>query len=449
VRYSSRSREEANRYVENIREGGSTNINDAVKAALGQIPDGSRPSYVLFLTDGLPTAGETNEMAIAENSRRANGHRARLFAFGVGFDVNARLLDRLSGGNSGTSTYVKPDEDIETNVARFYAKLTSPVLADIRIEFEGTDVNRVYPRDIPDLFEGGQLIVAGRYRDSGPTTLRLSGRVGDELRRFTFPVELARAGGGSSYDFVERLWAVRRVGFIIDQIDLHGRSKELTDELVGLSSRYGILTPYTSFLADERVPLHARAANAARAEVSLRELEETTGGAGVGQRAVKQSLLDAQRDQFAAGTAPPLVAGANAGGVTKYGRALGRAPASAAPRGFGMMAPGPAAQPAQVNTPGLAVAFKDVQNRDGVAETVRQLGTKTFYYKDNAWLDTAVSAEEATRAVVLEQFSDAFFTLARSQSAEQNQYLTFNEPVTVKLNDRVYRIEPRHGEGKP
>src|SRR5207237_240505 len=162
-----------------------------LKAALGQIPDGPRPSYVRFRPDGLPTAGETNELAIAEACRKANDRRARVFAFGVGFDVNARLLDRLSGGNSGTSTYVKPDEDIETQVARFYSKLTSPVLADIRIEFDGSDVNRVYPRDLPDLFEGGQLIVAGRYRDSGRTTLRLSGRIGDERRRFEFPVELA------------------------------------------------------------------------------------------------------------------------------------------------------------------------------------------------------------------------------------------------------------------
>ena len=82
---------------------------------------------MLFLTDGLPTAGETRELTIAENCRSANGRRSRIFCFGVGFDVNARLLDRLSGGNSGTSEYVKPDEDIETHVASFYSKMTSPL----------------------------------------------------------------------------------------------------------------------------------------------------------------------------------------------------------------------------------------------------------------------------------------------------------------------------------
>ncbi len=119
-RYDKQSREEALRFVENIFPGGSTNINDALETALDLIHDNSRPNYVLFLTDGLPTAGQTGEAAIAENAKKANDAHARLFAFGVGYDVNARLLDRLSGGNGGTSVYVKPDEDIEAHVARFY-----------------------------------------------------------------------------------------------------------------------------------------------------------------------------------------------------------------------------------------------------------------------------------------------------------------------------------------
>jgi Ca-activated chloride channel family protein len=427
LRYSQRTREEAVRYIENIREGGATNINEALKIALGQIPDGSRPGYVLFLTDGLPTAGETNEMTIAENCKKANGRRARVFVFGVGFDVNARLLDRVSGGNSGTSTYVKPDEDIEAQVARFYSKLTSPVLADIHVEFDSSDVIRVYPRDIPDLFEGGQLVVAGRYRDAGRTTLRLSGRVGDERRRFEFPVELAAAGGGSSYAFVERLWAMRRVGFIIDQIDLHGRSKELIDELVALSTRHGILTPYTSFLADEGVRLHARAENAARAGRSLSELSTLSGAAGVGQRDVKQQYSSAQQ-----GAAPSLESlsepenrFANLTLRSQVRLGSGK-PAVAAPAG---------------NIPGMVVRMKDTEGKETLAETVRQVGSKTFYYRDRGWIDSTVGPEEAGKAVVLKQFSDDYFKLARGQSAEQNQYLTFTERVTVKLGDSVYRIE--------
>src|SRR5262249_26124562 len=151
----------------------------------------SRPSYALFLTDGLPTAGEVNEQRIAEHTRRANERRARIFCFGVGYDVNARLLDRLSGGNSGTSEDVKPDGDIETHAGRFSSKMPSRVLTDIRLELAGVDINRTYPRDLPDLFEGGQLVVAGRYRQASKTTIRIAGKVGDERRTYEFPADLA------------------------------------------------------------------------------------------------------------------------------------------------------------------------------------------------------------------------------------------------------------------
>lgn len=137
-RYSPQVRSDAARFVDNIREGGSTNIDSALKAALAMVRDSSRPSYVLFMTDGLPTAGETRELTIAENCRSGNAGRSRIFSFGVGFDVNARLLDRLSGGNSGTSEYVKPDEDIETHVASFYSKMTRPATQTFASNSQGS-----------------------------------------------------------------------------------------------------------------------------------------------------------------------------------------------------------------------------------------------------------------------------------------------------------------------
>jgi len=435
-RYSPETRKDAERFVDNVREGGSTNIDDALRTSLNMVKDDSRPSYLLFLTDGLPTAGELKETAIAEHCRAANPNHTRLFAFGLGYDVNARLLDRLSGGNGGTSEYVKPDEDIESHVARFYSKLTSPVLADVRIEMSGTDLNRTYPRSIPDLFDGGQLVVAGRYRESGTTTVRVSGKVGGERRTFEFPAELASSGRGGSHAFVEKLWATRRVGDLIDQIDLHGQNKELVDELVSLSTKYGILTPYTSFLADERVPLHAQAENRARSVESLARLNEVTGQAGVAQRGAKQSYLAADR----------------APGPVTYAEMKSGSAALGEPNALARSASGPVV-PGQPGGMGAAmmggrtssmfgVVVKDAEGRDSFATSVRQVGSKTFYRKGNRWVDSAVQPQDEAKAKVIRQYSDDFFALARSQSAEMNQYLTFEEPVTVALDGTVYRFEP-------
>jgi Ca-activated chloride channel family protein len=422
-RYTPEARTEAIRYVENIQAGGSTNIDEALRSALGMLRDDSRPSYVLFLTDGLPTAGETRELAIAENAKKANGFKARVVVFGVGFDVNARLLDRISGGNGGTSEYVTPDQDIEAAMSRVASRLTSPALAEITVSLAGVDVNRTYPRDLPDLFEGGQLVWVGRYRQSGPTTVEIRGKVGGELRTLTVPVELARAGEGRSYEFVERLWAVRRVGYLIDQIDLNGQNKELTDELVQLSTKYGILTPYTSFLADEGVQLHARVENLERARGLTERLHETAGAAGVSQRAAKQMYLNA--DRFAAAAAPAAPAAARGGGIG--GGGLGGLPAHGGQPGGGAAYVG--------------VIVQDTEGKAKVVQTVRQVGAKTFFRKGDRWVDSAVTPELEQKAVRVEQFSEEYFKLAKAQTAELNQYLTFEEPVTVLLDGRVYQID--------
>ncbi len=413
-RYSSESRAEAQRYVANIREGGSTNIDGALKTALGMLSNNDRPNYVLFLTDGLPTAGELREIAIAKNAKDANRYKARLFAFGVGFDVNARLLDRLSGGNAGVSEYVKPDEDLERSLGRFSAKLTSPALADLKVELSGTDLNRTYPRDIPDLFDGGQVVWVGRYRQSGQTKLRLAGKVGTETRSFEFPAELASSDRSSGYQFVEKLWAIRRIGDIIDQIDLQGNNKELTDELVALSTKHGILTPYTSFLADETVNLHAKADNRGRAMESLSRLSVVSGRDGVSQRGIKQSFNQAQN------AAPSSI---SSGGSTRYGlQGSGSG---------GMMAAGPVTKGGMMTSP----------NGGGpIQPTVRQVGAKTFFKRNNRWIDVDVKADEEAKAIVVEQFSEAYFTLARSQSATNNQFLTFEDEVVVNLDGKVYQV---------
>jgi Ca-activated chloride channel family protein len=448
-RYNATQRAEAERFVDNIREGGSTNIDSALMTALAMIPDSSRPSYILFLTDGLPTAGETGELSIAEHCRRANSRRARIFCFGVGYDVNARLLDRLSGGNSGTSEYVKPDENIETHVGRFYSKMTSPVLADVHLELEGVDINRTYPRDIPDLFVGGQIVWAGRYRQAGRTTIRVTGKVAGERRSYEFPAELAGAYKGTTHEFVERLWAVRRVGDLIDQIDLHGRNRELTDELVALSGKYGILTPYTSFLADERVPLHTARANADRAQLSLEALSETSGNFGVGQRLAKQRMMQAARAPVAGtgGGGPDnfSVSEGQNRGATALGQGRLMAKAAPAPGGIGgmggmMRGMGFSAGGGMMG--GQMMGRHEAQPVQPSEAKIRQIGTKTFYWKNNRWVDAEVTPEEDTKATRIIQLSDRHFELARTQKAEYNQYFSQAEPVTVKLDGQVYHVEP-------
>jgi len=233
-------------YVDRLAAGGGTNINEALLTALADLAADSLINMIIFLTDGDPTVGITDNESICTNVRNANIYDARLFVFGVGYGVNTHLLDRLSDDNHGTSVYVEPGENIEVAVSNFFVKVNSPVLSNLSLDFGGITVLDYFPKELPDLFKGSQLIQFGRYSDYGGTVIALSGQVNGDQRNFThetqFPPE------SSENAFIPRLWAIRKIGYLLDQIRLNGESQELIDEIVALAKRYGIITAYTSFL---------------------------------------------------------------------------------------------------------------------------------------------------------------------------------------------------------
>ena len=107
------------------------------------------------------------------------------------------------------------------------------------------------------------------------------------------------------------------------------------------------------------------------------------------------------------------------------------------------------AAPAQQAAPVVGAPGGLLMEQQGEAQNVqaklRQVGSKTFYFKENRWIDSTVKPDEDAKAKLIRQFSNDFFNLARSQSADLNQYLTFTEPVTIKLAGIVYRIDPAEG----
>lgn len=406
-RADEKTRKAALGFADGLFAGGSTNIDGALTTALGMLVDKKRSSYVLFLTDGLPTVGERNELKIAAHARAANTVNARMYSFGVGFDVNGRLLDRLSRDHRGQSVYVRPNEDIEVQVSKLFDRIGAPLLTNLSVGFEFDEVaradaaaaiSRTYPRELTDLFRGEQLVWVGRYRSSGRVKVTLEGTNGDQRMSFSFATTLAKSSRDESKGFVEKLWALRRIGEIIDDLDLNGTNQELIDELVRLSIAHGVMTPYTSFLADENTSL-AALDNGKRARVTAtRELALTSGRAGFAQRDAKGKFQQAT-------TVPSAV------------QAGGRPLSDVADGGLGGGRP-------QKNV------------------TVRNIGQKSFFRKQNQWRDSAVTVEQEKRAIRVTQYSKTYFDLAAAHSGTLAKYLAFSEPVLVNLGNQTYLIEP-------
>jgi Ca-activated chloride channel family protein len=418
-KFNDETRAAALGFVEGLYAGGSTDIDGALKRALGMLRDTKRPTYVLFLTDGLPTAGETGEAAIVKNSEEANDVRARIFAFGVGYDVNSRLLDKLARTNFGLSQYVRPDEDIEASVSALYRKIGAPVMTEVSLAVDidgasndsGQLVNRLFPKGEFDLFAGDQAVLVGRYHKSGDAKVKLKGKTGDEQQTFDFPAKLVEKSDDDTNAFVAKLWATRRVGDIIDEIDLKGRNEELVKELVGLATEHGILTPYTSFLADESSNVQDVAVNSTRVSAEVDDLRTAAGQYGFAQRGAKLQLQTASQAPAAAATSAPeskeLADALNFSGGGFFG--------------------------------GNSVYFDAKMDTFKCAATCRQLGRKTFFERNGYLCDATVTPEQEKNAKPIDRYSREYFDLIEKHGKFVAQYLAIDDPVCINLGGETYK----------
>ena len=206
----------------------------------------------------------------------------------MGRDVNTELLDKISAESRGTSVYVGENESLEVAISGYYEKISSPLLSDVSLKFQGIEPFQLYPTALPDLFLGSQFVILGRYRGNGPVSIRLTGKVGKESK--TFVLDNQKLGPDGSYSFLPRLWATRRVGYLLEEIRLHGESPELAAEVRSLGLKYGIITPYTSFLVTEKErEVIAAAAPAAQEALTARK---TTGAGAVKLAKATQQFKD-------------------------------------------------------------------------------------------------------------------------------------------------------------
>ncbi len=240
-----KTKREAIAWVRGRDAAGGTALDDALTEAFA-LGDRKRLGLVVLLTDGLPSVGERDPRRLIARARKHNVADQRLFVFGVGFDQNVDFLDRIAGDSRGGREYVTRGENLELVLSRFFRRIDHPVLTDLRLEADG--LADVYPRRLPDLFSGDELIVFCRYAVSGPAKLRLYGKLHGRTVTYEFHTTLPRV---RNVPALPHLWAERKVDFLLEQTRLYGKNKELVDEIVTLGTKHSIVTPYTAGLVVE------------------------------------------------------------------------------------------------------------------------------------------------------------------------------------------------------
>ena len=390
-------------WVRRLSPQGGTNIDEALVAGMQQFPrETARPRMLVFLTDGLPTVGDTSVARIIEHTRAARREGVRLFTFGVGYDVNTRLLDRVAAENGGVADYVDPQEDLERRVSAFFDKVNHPVLSDVRVDMGPVRSDLVYPRALGDLFRGNQLVLVGRYTndaDLRDVTLRLSGH-GSGVRTYAYP-GLRFPLRAEDNDWLPRLWATRRVGWLMEQIRSNGEQRELVDEVVALGTRYGIVTPYTSFLALE--PGAVGEDEARPRPVPMRDRQQP---ATAGRRGVRVSPSPPPPPP------PTYVGDSGAGAVAQSRTAREMQDATT------------------VDLSGVTV---------NSAGSVQRVGDKTFYLRDGVWTDAEIRADAHLPETTVTFGSDEYYALL-GRTPALGRYFALGEQVAVVHEGRLYRV---------
>lgn len=238
-----------NRFVADWQAIGGTNLEEALNQAKALPTAADRMQAVVLITDGKPTIGERDEHRLLTQIFDGHSSSPRMFTFGVGYEVNTHLLDKLAERSGGTRAYVAPEEDLEVKISNLYQKIQSPILTRVRLDCDDIEIKQMHPHPLPDVFAGSPLHVFGRYTGSGRARIVLSGEVAGKSQQFAFDTSFADEA--EEHASLPKLWAQRRIGYLLDEIRLHGEDQELVDEVVRLARRHGILTPYTSYLIVE------------------------------------------------------------------------------------------------------------------------------------------------------------------------------------------------------
>jgi|ERR1043166_3698873 Ca-activated chloride channel family protein len=442
---SKANRAKAEEFIKDLKPIGGTAIDDALKKALDltsgkdafhRVPDssqkardaaeriptsGERPFVIILLTDGRPTIGATDEDEIVAHVKKRGEGRTRIFCFGIGTDVNTHLLDRITEATHAVSQYVFPEEDLEVKVSSFFSKIKEPVLANPTLKFTGdVHATKLYPSPLPDLFKGEQLVLAGRYTGKGDSAIILEGAVNGVAKKFTYEVKFPE--DAAENDFIPRLWATRRVGYLLDEIRLHGENSELRDEVTELARRYGIVTPYTAYLILEdetrrNVPAAVRFYRDFDQDHSARR-----------EAAKAWDNFKNQRD------------GAEAVGGARYGLALKSADAAAPAAVAGALeskrALGLYTSPGNSSAP---LASPDKARLLQYSQPPTFVAGKTFFQNDQQWIDSAVQKYPNAKRVRIQFASSEYFDLI-AKNPKALPWLAIGQNVQFVLESSIYEI---------
>ncbi|QIF02997.1 VIT and VWA domain-containing protein [Roseimicrobium sp. ORNL1] len=287
------------KFVDRQSGGGGTELLAALKRALA-LPQAEGVSRsIIVLTDGyVDIEKETFRLV-----RRELG-KANVFTFGIGTSVNRWLIEGLAHAGMGEPYVVLNKEEAPEAAKRFQEYVSTPLLTDIQVRYEGFDAQQSQPETVPDIFANRAIELIGKWQGEPKGRIIVKGKSGGAPYEATFDVA-TEAAKGLDNPALRPLWAREKVRTLADEGAIAsnqrggGTDDEAAKEIANLGVTYELLTEYTSFVGVDETPRAVLASADAQTVQQPLPLPQGVGNGAVG-----------------GGGGQPVVIAANGGTVT-------------------------------------------------------------------------------------------------------------------------------------
>ncbi len=399
----------ARTFIEGMRPMGGTNIEETLSGAFSAIEKdkNTNPASVIFITDGKPTIGMTDENGLAELVKKMNKDIARVFVFGIDYGINTHLLDRIAEISAGYRTYVTPEENLELKLSSFYEKIKFPVFSNLSIAYGGASVRSAYPKRLPDLFKNSPVVITGRYKKGGSTEITLEGTIAGGRKKFVYTLDFPTENAQN--EFIPQIWAAQHIGYLLDEIRLNGENKEAKDEIIEVARKYGIITPYTSFLIMEEED-RRRSEGDSRPAVQLLRNEV----------AADEKLNKSMEKDY---------------GSIREKEGKGSVAASSEIYSLQNAVNSP-----QVYQGRERLSYTDGSgNKQNLASQVKNIQGRAVYQSNKIWIDSEIQNARNARTKKIQFASAEYFELFNNEP-KSAQFLSLGKNVQFLMNNTVYEI---------
>lgn len=241
---------EAINFVNRLKTVRGANLHEALLAALSVRNPKHRLRYLVLITDGYPTVGVTELREIQKDIRRLNRSKFKIMAFGIGQKVNVELLNKIATDSKG-HFYVIENNQIEPALINFFDHLNSVVFSSIKFDFRNIKTFDRYPDEVASVSLNSNKLVLGRYRFQGKSRLQITANFHKSRRHYSY--DLAFPDENKNHYFIVRLWALRKMGYLLNNLINEKNDQKEIYEIVHLAKSYGLTLPILSYLLQKPI----------------------------------------------------------------------------------------------------------------------------------------------------------------------------------------------------